>query len=254
MRGKKVIKDKTAASDAAGEGGNRTLPSDKDIAALCLGIYATPGAPAVTWDRFDDGADSDQICWGVKVVDGCDILVFRGSVTFVDWRRDFDVWANPFGHSKLGPVHPGFLLGLDQVLQEYRAYRGNGTNKLIVAGHSLGAGRASVLCGLAIVAGIVPAGRIVFGEPCPGFPPLAQLLASIPDSRSYRNGKFGSFEHDLITDIPLNVPPLLQYVHPTTLIDVQALPPPGDQWGVFSYHHMPLYAQALEQGATRPAG
>jgi hypothetical protein len=227
------------------------MPPDKDIAALCLSIYANQGSPAVTWDRFDDGEDSDKICWAIKVVDDCDILIFRGSITFADWQRDFDVWANPFGHSKIGPVHPGFLLGLDQVLQEYQAYRGTGSNKLVIAGHSLGAGRASVLCGLAIVAGIVPAGRIVFGEPCPGFPQLAQLLSLIPDSRGYRNGRFGTFEHDLITDVPLNIGPL-QYVHPTPLIDVQALPPPEDEWGIFSFHHMPLYAQALAQGSIRP--
>ncbi len=104
--------------------------TDKDVADLCLGIYAYPGSPPVTWDRFDDGEDSDQICWGVKIIDGCDILVFRGSATFEDWRRDFDVWANPFVHSKIGPVHPGFLLGLDQVLAEYRQ---KGSGKLWVA-------------------------------------------------------------------------------------------------------------------------
>ena|SRR5437899_85560 len=90
--------------------------TDTDIAELCVGIYAYPGSPPVTWDRFDDGEDSDQICWGIKVVDGCDVLVFRGSTTFEDWRRDFDAWANPFGHSKIGPVHPGFLLGSPKCL------------------------------------------------------------------------------------------------------------------------------------------
>ncbi len=54
--------------------------TDKDVADLCVGIYAYPGSPPVTWDRFDDGDDSDQICWSVKVVDGCDVVVFRGSV------------------------------------------------------------------------------------------------------------------------------------------------------------------------------
>ncbi len=222
--------------------------TDTDIAELCVGIYAYPGSPPVTWDRFDDGEDSDQICWGIKVVDGCDVLVFRGSTTFEDWRRDFDAWANPFGHSKIGPVHPGFLLGLAQVLDEYRhAARG----KLLVTGHSLGAGRASILCGLAIAGGIVPVGRVVFGEPRPGFKPLGDLISSIKESRSYRNGKFDAFEHDFVTDVPYRIGPL-QYVHPTPLIDVSALPPPNDEWGIFSYHHMQLYAQAVARGAVRP--
>ena len=66
-------------------------------------------------------------------------MVFRGSTTFEDWRRDFDVWADPFGHSKIGPVHPGFLLGVDQVLDEYRQ---KASGAPLVGGHSLGAGRA----------------------------------------------------------------------------------------------------------------
>jgi len=36
-----------------------------------------------------------------------------------------------------------------------------------------------------------------------------------------------------------------QYVHPTPLIDVSALAPPDDAWGIFGYHHMQLYAQAV---------
>jgi Lipase (class 3) len=170
---------------------------------------------------------------------GCDVLVFRSSTTFEDWRRDFDAWADPLGLSKLGPVHPGFLLGLDQVLEEYRQ---KGSGKLFVAGHSLGAGRALVFCGLAVVAGIIPVGRIVFGEPRPGFQPLAHLIAAIRESRSYRNGKFGTFEHDYVTDVPYRIGPL-QYVHPIALTDVSALPvsalpPTQDEWGIFSYHQI----------------
>jgi Lipase (class 3) len=138
-------------------------------------------------------------------------------------------------------VHPGFLLGIDQVLQEYR---GVARDSLFVAGHSLGAGRASILCGLAITSGLMPVGRVVFGEPRPGFQQLANVIAPIKESRSYRNGKTGSFEHDLVTDVPYSIG-LYQYVHPTPLMDVSALPPPVDPWGVFSYHHMQLYAQAL---------
>ena len=219
--------------------------SDKDVADLCLGIYAYPGSPAITWDRFDDGEDSDKICWGVKVVDGSDIVVFRGSATFEDWRRDFDVWVEPFGHSKLGPVHPGFLLGLDQVLDEYRQ---GARGSVLAAGHSLGAGRASIFCGLAIVAGLKPSGRIVFGEPRPGFQRLADLLAPINGSRSYRNGRPATFEHDLVTDVPYRIGPY-QYVHPTPLLDISAPPPANDEWGIFGYHHMQLYAQALHGGA-----
>ena len=140
------------------------------------------------------------------------------------------------------------MLGLDQVLEEYRQ---KGSGKLFVAGHSLGAGRASVFCGLAVAAGIIAVGRAVFGEPRPGFRPPAPLIAAIKESRSYRNSKFGTFEHDDVTEVPYRIG-LLQYVHPTALIDFSALPPPQDEWGIFSYYHMPLYAQAIARGAIRP--
>jgi hypothetical protein len=129
------------------------------------------------------------------------------------------------------------------VLAEYRQA---GKGPLFVAGHSLGAGRASILCGLAVVAGLVPVGRVVFGEPRPGFQKLADLIVSIGESRSYRNGKPGTFEHDLVTDVPYRIGPY-QYMHPTSLLDVSALPPPLDEWGIFSYHHMLLYVQALSR-------
>lgn len=45
--------------------------NDKDVADLCIGIYRYPHSPLVRWDRFDDGKDSDQICWGVKIIEGC---------------------------------------------------------------------------------------------------------------------------------------------------------------------------------------
>jgi len=30
--------------------------TDKDVADLCVGIYAYPGVPPVAWDRLDYGA------------------------------------------------------------------------------------------------------------------------------------------------------------------------------------------------------
>jgi len=100
------------------------------------------------------------------------------------------------------PGPPGFLLGIDQVLHEYRE---KGSGKLLVSGHSLCAAR---------------------------------------ESRSYRTGRPGTFKHDLVTDVPYRIG-LLTDVHPTPLIDVSAPPPPGDEWGIFGYHHMQLYAQAV---------
>jgi len=42
--------------------------TDRDIAALCAGIYAYPGAAPVVWDYFDQG-DDDGVCWALKRVE-----------------------------------------------------------------------------------------------------------------------------------------------------------------------------------------
>jgi hypothetical protein len=86
-----------------------------------------------------------------------------------------------------------------------RRCRQQGSGKLFVAGHSRGAGRTSIFCGLAVVAGTIPVGRVVFGEPRPGFQPLAHLIAAIKQSRSYSNGKVVTFEHDCVTDMPYRI-------------------------------------------------
>ena len=118
---------------------------DLDIVGLIEGIYAYPDSPAVAWDHFDDGTDSDGICWGVKYLAGADAVIFRGSTTMEDWMRDFDCVARPFGDSRLGPVHPGFWLGMRQVIDELLPLRR--PVPLIIGGHSLGSGRGSVCAG-----------------------------------------------------------------------------------------------------------
>lgn len=209
--------------------------TDRTLAALCAGIYAYPGAIPITWDWFDDGADDDQICWGVKRIDGIDVIVMRGSSTFTDWKRDFDAWADPFHKTAIGRVHPGFLLGMEQVWAEAKGKVGH---DIAVTGHSLGAARAGILTGLMVRDGIAPIARVVFGEPKPGFKDFADLILPVP-SRSYCAGDDRG--HDLVTDVPFSFPPE-QYLHPTSLISVSVSPAAADPWGPFRYHHMPAYA------------
>jgi hypothetical protein len=89
-----------------------------DVALMCDAIYARPGAPPEAWDHLDDGTDSDGVCWGLRRMDMADFIIFRGSVTFEDWFRDAANLAVPWRDSQLGPVHPGFLLGMRQVWNE----------------------------------------------------------------------------------------------------------------------------------------
>jgi Lipase (class 3) len=221
--------------------------SDVDLAALCTGIYAYPGSVPISWDHFDAGDDGDRVCWGLKRVGGDVALILRGSVTEVDWFRDLAAVTNPFHHDDIGPVHPGFLSGMRTIERELGDLVAK-TEPLYIAGHSLGAGRAAILVGLLTIDGWKPEARVVFGEPKPGFSQLADIIGTVP-GRSYRNGD--DKHHDPVTDVPFSFPPE-QFVHPTPVIQVTARPTPGlfGLYGIFGWHHMTKYQEALGTPAS----
>ncbi len=214
------------------------MMKDVEIAALCNGIYGIEQQ----WDHFDPGNDGDGVCWGVKRDNDSVAVVFRGSLVLLDWLRDLNSVANPFHHDDIGPVHPGFLSGMRTVERELMTLVSK-TDSIILAGHSLGAARATVLAALLVTDGWKPTARVVFGEPKPGFSQLVDLLSSVP-GRSYRNGD--GFFHDVVTDLPFSFPPE-EYVHPTETVMVNGVPEGGlfSKMGIFAYHHMPLYLKAL---------
>ena len=225
--------------------------TDHDIAVLCNAIYAQPDGPQVKWDYRDDGKGQDGVCWAVKLVEDHAVVVFRGSKTVQDWALDFEAFPKrAFHHDELGPVHAGFYSGLDTVVRELVAlYPDAGLRMpLIVAGHSLGAARATLLCGLMILIGRTPVARVVFGEPRSGFAQLQDILRPILRQVSYCNGH-GSHDHDIVTNVPFRVPPLWNYIHAVDLTIVDAPPPKdiADLFGILSRHHMGLYVQALAQ-------
>lgn len=224
-------------------------PIDIACAELCAGIYDRPGYPDVIWDHVDVG-DDDGVYWALKRLPGYDVVVLRGSVTARDWLRDFMAIANPLESSLIGPVHPGFMLGMVHVATEILPLL---RQPLVITGHSLGAGRAAVLTALMVAGGVPPpVARVVFGEPKPGFVRLARLIEKVP-GRSYRNGD--DRHHDLVTDVPFSFPPQ-QYVHPTPVIEVCERPGNGlfDQLGVFAWHDSMLYLRALRALAAPLGG
>ena len=93
-----------------------------------------------------------------------------------------------------------------------------------------------------VLDGKPPVRRLCFGEPRPGFPQAAGIIANVR-SRSYRNANGRA--HDLVTDVPFTSW-IEDYVHPTPLIPICAPPSDADvQRDIFfAWHAMRLYASA----------
>jgi hypothetical protein len=211
--------------------------TDLQIANSLVDLYA---GTLTSFDFVEPGKGDSGICWSSKRSDGVDYIFLRGSVTLADWFKDLIALAAPWTHDTLGPVHPGFLLGMDRCWAEIKFKT---AGPWVVSGHSLGAGRAAILTGLMLEDGISPLARVTFGEPKPGFAQLAKFISKVP-TRSYRNGH--NRDHDLVTSVPISFPPE-EYAHAETLIDVSAIPSLEETilHGPLRYHSMKLYVQAL---------
>ena len=208
--------------------------TDRDLANIMVGCYAYDGVAY----PFDILHTENDVYVGIKHFPDVDVVCFRGSVTFEDWVRDAIAVAPPCEHCVLGPIHEGASLGIENV---WKFFRPNLRPGFAVIGHSLGAMRADIFSGFAVVDGCTPSLYVRWGEPRPGFQKLADILKDVP-GRSYRN--IGRHGHDYVTDVPFEFGPF-QYVHPQPLLDVTA-EPASDDHGTFAYHHMPLYRDAMK--------
>lgn len=214
-------------------------------AQLVNASYAYPGDPPYAWDHWEPRTpDGLTVAFGYAALSDCDAIVFPGTSNPMEWLIDFDFVLKPRTHADLGDVHFGFLVGMELAwLKIEKLLRPS--KPLYLLGHSLGAARADVACGFAIRAGVMPEGRIVFGEPYPGFASFCVPLMPIKVQASYCNGDARG--HDIVTNVPLRLPPKWAYTRPTPLISVSASPSLQDEaeMGDAAYHHMPLYVQAL---------
>lgn len=181
----------------------------------------------------------------VKRIDGIDYVMFRGSDSFLDWVEDFDDCAVPFPDPVLGDVHPGARLGVLAVKAKIDALVGE---HVVFVGHSLGAMHAAIAAGYRVAAGKPVDAVIMFGEPRPGGAKLAAVLANTM-IKSYRNADRNG--HDLVTDVPRSLPPLLPYQHVRDpLTDCSAAPRADDIWLAFRYHHFGLYCRGFGCGGV----
>ncbi len=215
--------------------------SISEVCDLYAWLYTGLPVPAST---FDHVIPVDGCYVAIKNVGGIDYVLFRGSVTVLDWIEDFTRVAQPFHDPQLGIVHPGFMLGVRAVQAKIDALVGN---NVIVVGHSLGAGHAQLYAGYRAAAGKSVNRLLLFGSPRAGGPELSKVLAPV-DIYSFCNGDQDG--HDLVTDVPYSLGKLLPYCHPRELQKVTYSPPADDVWALFRYHHFGLYCRALHALGT----
>ena len=127
---------------------------DAILADLVVALYAYPGAPEPAWDHLEPGTD-DGVYWAYKRLDGegskVDAFTFRGSTTDFDWVKDaLAVADTPHDHPELGPIHPGFFLGIPATLTKIAPLQREDAIQIFL-GHSLGAGQACLASALACV-------------------------------------------------------------------------------------------------------
>jgi len=208
------------------------LPTDFDLVNLSAAIYQTGGEE---WD-YGGSYQDNEIYWGLKKLEGCDVIVFRGSITFHDWYEDFRVIPVK---TRVGTVHDGFYEGMEKVWAQVSPML---TQPVMVTGHSLGSAHADILTALMVADGRPPVRRAVFGSPKPGNDELAKLVIQVPGD-GYRN--MDTHGHDLVTDVPLDLGGRFDFDHPKMLVDVSASPSGLERLELLGYHHIALYQKAI---------
>lgn len=214
--------------------------TNRAMADLCVAIYNYNGVKS-TWDYLlgDDTTEPSAVYVGIKRIGNVDAMIFRGSASDEDWMHDAMTWSHDIHtHPRIGPVHAGGYEGMEVALDllvpqlRYDA-------EWQIGGHSLGAMRSVFAAALLKDTLRKPDGVTVFGCPRPGFRQLADFMSDVPGV-SYRNTAVAGRGHDYVTDVPFTLPKF-PFVPWRTLSDVHAPPPINDEWGLFAYHHMPLY-------------
>ena len=225
--------------------------ADLEVAQAIAALYdPLTGSDPAQWLHLDTGGDDDQIYWAIKLsASGVPIVVYRGSKLLVDWERDFEAVPYQENDLHLGLVHGGMYKGVPKSCSEAAKILGN--EPYILAGHSLGAGRAAQAAGIGVATGRPPLALILFGEPRAGGDRLVSVLSSIP-VRSYRNG--GEILHDPVTDLPPSAPIPFRHAGGAArpLIDVHELPSGADVLVPTAYHSFSLYEKAIARLSPMP--
>lgn len=185
------------------------------------------------WGEFDYVNEVAGVCFAVKKLSDRNVLLYRGSITPLDWVRDFEALPEVMKlHPQLGFVHSGMAQGMDEALADAIAHS-DLDQPFHPGGHSLGGGRAALATGLLINEGYFVIRSTLFGCHNSGTARLRKLVSSRPGA-SYRN------RQDPVPLLP-TVPP---FAHPRDWTPLDAAPDvnPTDP---FNDHNIKLYRAGL---------
>lgn len=163
-----------------------------------------------TPDVIQDGLDDIDACLVGEIEEGV-LVAFRGTLpvechdiqALLDWMNDFD--ADPVSVEGLpGKVHDGFqrsVLNLWDGMVAAIQKRLTGNKRLLVTGHSKGAGMTPIAAALLVARGVVPADRIStligFAMPKPGNDDFRDYVrATFPTLERY------SYRNDIVPHLP----------------------------------------------------
>lgn len=200
--------------------------TDRTICRAVAELYTGPA----WWDFI---SNVGGVYAGMRVVEGYDLVVFRGSTTALDWWRDgiSELASEISGWEDIGLVPLGFGEGMADVFSAI-TWR-LGPRPRIITGHSLGAPHAAIYGAMLLHRGFRPTAIVTFGQPRPGMDKLKQTLAEVPQA-SYRN------RDDPVTELPTDPP----YCHPAPLIPISG-PIVNTTFGPLVDHHIDNYLSAL---------
>jgi hypothetical protein len=120
--------------------------------------------------------------------------------------------------------------------------------KTIITGHSLGAAEAVLYAYDRVYRGLPVDALYLFGCPQPGNAAIAAGISTIPVVRSIQNRVGPHFpDYDLVTSVPFEAGPFLDYAQPHPFELISEAPPPDDKWGLFRYHHAYLYQNGVRK-------
>ncbi len=181
-------------------------------ARLVVSLYDYADGEQFAWDHQATVSNDAGVFYGLKRVGGITYVVFRGTDTPIDFVRDAEAYTayDP----DLGSVYAGFLRDMRATASYIlsRCY-----DPLVVVGHSLGAMRANVFCGLAKIKGAEIIRRVTFGEPWGCGQHLANLIADIPAAAYCA---ISGEDRDPVTELPPQIGPIFDYFRPSPLIDL----------------------------------